>query len=248
MAKVRPTRSALEDKLVGKNVLLYINFGEGATEAAPVWTLIGGQRTASLSMTADGIDATNKASGGWGETYAGIKSTQLSFDGIINKNDDGYAALKDAYIKGEPVDLCRYATDGTAERNWYNITDLSDEAPYNDMATFSCTAGGLGKPRFYSGLTSINDVVGLISDDSESRVTISKANPADVVVTITQGNITGLKNGASDVASTNYDIAAGAKSIVIHADYLASLSAGNVTFTILLDNEQNITYVVTIVA
>ena len=248
MAKVRPIRSALEDKLVGKNVLLYINYGEGATEAAPVWTLVGGQRTASLSMSADAIDATNKTSGGWGETYAGIKSTQLSFEGIINKNDDGYAALKDAYIKGEAVDLCRYATDGTAERNWYNITELSDEAPYNDMATFSITAGGIGQPRFYSGLTSINDVVGLISDDSESRVTISKAAAKDVVVTITQGNIVGLKNGSTDVTSSNYAIAAGAKSIVINADYLAGLSTGEVTFTIVLDNEQNITYVVTIVA
>ena len=52
MAKVRPTRSATEDKLVGKNVLLYINYGDGATESAPVWCLVGGQRNANLSMTA----------------------------------------------------------------------------------------------------------------------------------------------------------------------------------------------------
>lgn len=162
MAKVRPTRSVTVDKLVGKNVLVYINFGENATEAAPVWTLIGGQRSASLSMTADDIDATNKASGGWGETYAGIKSTELSMDGIINKNDEGYAALKDAFVKGEAVDLCRYATDGTADRNWYNITELSDETPHDDMATFSLTAGGVGKPKFYTGLQSVDDVTGTI--------------------------------------------------------------------------------------
>lgn len=164
MAKVRPTRSVTVDKLVGKNVLVYINFGENATEAAPVWTLIGGQRSASLSMTADDIDATNKASGGWGETYAGIKSTELSMDGIINKNDEGYAALKDAFVKGEAVDLCRYATDGTADRNWYNITELSDETPHDDMATFSLTAGGVGKPKFYTGLQSVDDVTGTIDD------------------------------------------------------------------------------------
>ena len=162
MAKVRPTRSTAEDKLVGKNVLVYINYGEGATEAAPVWTLIGGQRSASLSMTADDIDATNKTSGGWGETYAGIKSTTLSIDGIIRNADDGYGALKDAYIDGEAVDICRFATDGTAERNWYNITELSCEAPYNDMATFSVTLGGVGEPHFYSGLEDIDDVTGVI--------------------------------------------------------------------------------------
>ena len=162
MAKERPTRSVTMDKLVGKNVLVYINFGENATEAAPDWTLIGGQRSASLSMTAGDIDATNKASGGWGETYAGIRSTELSMDGIINKNDEGYAALKDAFVKGEAVDLCRYATDGTADRNWYNITELSDETPHDDMATFSMTAGGVGAPHFYTELNSIDDVTGNI--------------------------------------------------------------------------------------
>ena len=162
MAKVRATRSVTVDKLVGKNVLVYINFGEDATEAVPKWTLIGGQRSASLSMTADDIDASNKASGGWGETYPGTKSTELSMDGIINTNDDGYAALKDAFVKGEAVDLCRYATDGTADRNWYNITELSDETPHDDMATFSLTAGGVGAPHFYTGLTSIDEVTGNI--------------------------------------------------------------------------------------
>lgn len=246
MAKVRPVRSATEDKLVGKNVLLYINYGVGATEAAPVWCLVGGQRNANLSMTADDIDASNKSSGGWGETYAGIKRTEMSFEGIINKNDDGYAALKDAYIKGEAVDCCRYATDGTAERNWYNITNMSDETPYDDMATFSITMGGIGKPRFYEGLSSINDVVGLISDDNESRLTVSKADEKDVVVTITDGTITGLKNGASDVASTNYSIAEGGKSIVILATYLATLTNGTIPFVVVVTNGHNINYTITL--
>ena len=246
MAKVRPTRSATEDKLVGKQVLLYINYGASATELAPVWCLIGGQRNANLSMTADDIDASNKSSGGWGETYAGIKRTELSVDGIINKNDDGYSAMKDAYIKGEAVDLCRYADDGTADRNWYNITNMSDETPYDDMATFSATMGGLGKPRFYSGLSSINDVVGLISDDDESRLTYSKASEQDVVITITDGTITGLKNGASDVSSSNYSIASGGKSIVISATYLATLNNGDVPFVVQVTNGHNVNYTITI--
>ena len=35
MAKVRAKRSVTVDKLVGKNVLVYINFGEDASEAVP---------------------------------------------------------------------------------------------------------------------------------------------------------------------------------------------------------------------
>lgn len=162
MAKVRATRSVVQDKLVGKNVLVYIDFGETATEEAPKWTLIGGQRSGSLSMTADDIDASNKTSGGWGETYPGTKSTELSINGIINTKDEGFAALKDAFIKGEAVDICRYASDGTADRNWYNITELSDETPHDDMATFSVTLGGVGAPKFYTGLTGIDAVTGVI--------------------------------------------------------------------------------------
>lgn len=249
MSKVRPTRSASADKLTGKNVLLYINYGESATESSPVWCLIGGQRTANFTMSADDIDASNKSSGGWGETYPGIKKTEMSLSGVKNVADDGFAALKDAYIKGEPVDICRYASDGTAERNWYNITELSDETPHDDMATFSATLGGIGKPKFYSGLTSINDVTGLISSNSNSRVTISKAAAADVVVTIESGTITGLKKGGSSVTSSNYSIAAGGKSIVIGSSYLASLSAGEATFEVQVTGGRgNFEYIVTITA
>jgi len=66
--------------------------------------------------------------------------------------------LRDAFIKDESVDICRYATDGTAERNWYSITELSDETPHDDMATFSITLTGIGAPTFYSGLSSVDDV------------------------------------------------------------------------------------------
>ncbi|SUP42247.1 phage tail tube protein [Veillonella criceti] len=158
--KVRAKRTATADKLLGKEVLLYINFGVGATEDSPKWTLIGGQTTADFSMSADEIDANNKASNGWGESYAGIKSTELALEGILCKSDDGIKAVKEAFLKGESVDICRYAIDGTADRNWYNITEFSDKTPHDDMATFSITLKGIGEPKFYSGKTTVDDVKG----------------------------------------------------------------------------------------
>lgn len=158
--KVRAKQALTAGKIMGKEVLLYINFGEGATENAPKWTLVGGQTSADLSMSADDIDATNKASDGWGESYAGIKSTELSFEGIMCKSDEGLAALKDAFLKDEPVDCCRYFSDGTADRNWYSITEFSDETPHDDAVTFSVTLKGRGKPRFYKGLSNVDGVKG----------------------------------------------------------------------------------------
>lgn len=156
--KVRAVKPVTEDKLQGKEVLAYINYGEGATYESPKWTLIGGQTKADFSMSADSIDASNKSSGGWGETYAGVRTTELSLEIVIPKQDVGYAALKDAFVKGEAVDICRYASDGSAERNWYNITELSDETPHDDMATASITLGGLGQPKFYHQLKSVQEV------------------------------------------------------------------------------------------
>ena len=249
MSKVRPTRSATEDKLRGKDVLAYLNYGESATEAAPVWLLLGGQRNADMSRTADSIDASNKSSGGWGETYPGIRNTELSVECIQGKNDEGYEVLKDAFNAGEAVDICRYAADGTAVRNWYHITDLSDATPHDDMVTYTMKLAGVGKPKEYSSLTSINDVTGLIASNSQSRVTISKAAAADVVVTIESGTITGLKKGGSSVTSSNYSIAAGGKSIVIGSSYLASLSAGEAEFEIQVTGGRgNFEYTVTITA
>lgn len=171
MAKVRAKREASTDKLRGKDVLLYLNYGETAKEDKPAWTLVGGQTTADLSMSADSIDATTKTSGGWGETLAGIKSTELSFEGVICKSDEGYEALKEAFIAGESVDLCRFAADGTADRNWYSITELSDSTPHDDTATFSITLNGIGAPTFYKGAKTVDDITGAMQPGKTIAVT-----------------------------------------------------------------------------
>lgn len=157
--KVRATMTSAKQRLVGKNCLVYLNYGEGATEAAPKWTAIGGQTKGNLDMSADSIDGSNKDSGGWGETYAGTKTTELSVEGYVTKADGAYSALKDAFVNGEAVDICRYFSDaGTADRNWYYITKLGDETPHDDMVSFSMTLGGVGAPKFYSDLTSVDSV------------------------------------------------------------------------------------------
>ena len=66
MSKNRVTDGSVVKKLAGKDVLVYINYGESATYDAPKWCLIGGQKSGDLSLTADSIKADSKDSGGWG--------------------------------------------------------------------------------------------------------------------------------------------------------------------------------------
>lgn len=148
MAAVRATRNVTQSKLLGKNVLCFLNYGDNATESNPVWALIGGQRSADYSSSADEIDLNDKNSDGYGESAAGIKSTELSLELLCKKADKAVAALWDAHKEDEQVDVLRWAKDGQSVRNWYTITEISESAAHDDAVTLSLTLKGCGAPVF----------------------------------------------------------------------------------------------------
>ena len=60
MVAVRPKMKSTSEKLLGKNVLVFLNYGEAASEESPKWTLLGGQRSADYSASAEEIDLTDQ--------------------------------------------------------------------------------------------------------------------------------------------------------------------------------------------
>lgn len=68
MAAQRPIRPVIDKKLMGREVLVFLDFGEDATYDDPVWSLIGGQRTADFNNSADSIDTSDKNSNGYGDS------------------------------------------------------------------------------------------------------------------------------------------------------------------------------------
>ena len=148
MAKVRVTKAAEETKLLGKDVLAFLNFGEGASYEDPNWALIGGQRSADYSASAEEIDTTDKTSGGYGDTEPGLKTIELSLELLIKPGDETVGALYDAFEKNEAVDILRWAKDGRSIRNWYGITSLEESAAYDDASVLSITLKGKGAPTY----------------------------------------------------------------------------------------------------
>jgi len=51
-----PMQPNKSQTLAGKSLLLFLNYGEGATVENPKWGLVGGQRNSPLSMSGDEID------------------------------------------------------------------------------------------------------------------------------------------------------------------------------------------------
>lgn len=148
MAKVRATRNDTSEKLLGKNILVFLNYGEGATEESPVWALVGGQRDASYTDSADEIDVTDKNSDGYGDAEPGTKTIELSLELIVKTSDDTITQLREAYDEDEAVDLLRWAKDGRSIRNWYSITGLEETGAYDDAAVLTVTLKGKGKPTY----------------------------------------------------------------------------------------------------
>ena len=91
-----PTRTdATSTATAGKDYLIYLN--TGTTEAAPTWTLLGGQRSGDLNREADEIDASHKTSGGWESTLPGLRSWSIDLETIYLAGDIGAKFLEAAF-------------------------------------------------------------------------------------------------------------------------------------------------------
>lgn len=127
---------------VGKNYFIYLNCG--ASEEAPEWVKVGGQRGGSLSRKADSIDASHKGSGGWKTTLPGLKEWSIELDTLVMVNDEAIQALDAAFLVDQPVHLKFEFPDKSYVTGWASITELSIDAPHDDVATYKGSVNGIG--------------------------------------------------------------------------------------------------------
>lgn len=104
---------------------------------------VAGQRNASLSRTAETIDASYKGSGGWASSIAGQRSWSISTDAIYVPDDSSLKSLETAFTAGTPVTVSIKDSAGGWTGKAY-ITDLSIEYPMDDVLTVSIELVGNG--------------------------------------------------------------------------------------------------------
>ena len=126
----------------GKDYLVYV--ATAGTTENPTWTLVGGQRSGSLSRTAEEIDASHKTSGGWSSTIAGLRSWSLDMEAIYLAGDEGAKFLEAAFLAGKQVFIKFEYPNKSYVTGWGSITDLSLETSHDDVATISGTISGDG--------------------------------------------------------------------------------------------------------
>lgn len=164
----------------GVDFLIKVNTG---TRETPVWTVIGGQRGATLNLTANQIDASNKQSGAWTTSVPGMLSWSIDADAVMLTDisgltvDAGRAKLLACFTNRELVHVRYVRKDGSKFQGYAAITDLSEEAPHDGAATFKITLNGSGSPEEVNGTKQVEiaTVVGIITTAGNATFTITAA-------------------------------------------------------------------------
>lgn len=108
-------------------------------------TVVGGQRGASLSMSADELDITDKTTEGYKAYLVGLKEWTISCDGLVCTDDTGYQALFTAFLNGDVVQVQFKQEDGSFGYGGPMVISSMDfDAQYDDAVTYSCELKGAG--------------------------------------------------------------------------------------------------------
>lgn len=105
-------------------------------------TVVGHTTSCTLSVSNDMADATTKDSNGWSESLAGLKSGEISFDGLVDYSDANNAEqLLDLLIARTQI-TCVFGTATTGDSIYTAegfIASLEQTAEMEAAVTFSGT-------------------------------------------------------------------------------------------------------------
>ena len=125
----------------GVDILILVNTGDDVT---PVWTVVGGQRGATLSESNETIETTHKLSGGYKTFEYIFGEWTISCDGVYILNDEGYQALVDAMRQKQKVKV-RWKEQGDDVYEGTCLVVSRDlEGAYDAEATYSMELQGDG--------------------------------------------------------------------------------------------------------
>ena len=105
---------------------------------------LGGQKNATISRRMNPINITNKITGEWSESLAGIKSWTLTCSGMFIKNQECFDILENAFKLGSSINV--KLTDGNKiYRGSALITSFPVATVYNDTYTYNLIMIGSGE-------------------------------------------------------------------------------------------------------
>lgn len=107
-------------------------------------TVVGGQINASLFQTVAVIDITNKITGEWEKSMAGVRSWEVNCSGLKIQGATAFEMMQTAFNNGSEVTI--KLSDGNVEYSGKAIiSSFPIVANYNDTYTYNVKFKGVGE-------------------------------------------------------------------------------------------------------
>lgn len=105
---------------------------------------VGGQKNCILNRMMTPINITNKITGEWSDSIAGLKSWNLTCQGMFIKDEESFDQLEQAFYDGEKVKV-KMSDNSRSYEGEALIVNFPITATYNDTFAYSVTFIGAGE-------------------------------------------------------------------------------------------------------
>ena len=105
---------------------------------------VAGQLGANLMRSMSPIDITNKITGEWGDSLAGVKTWRISCNGLFVVNASSLQMLEDAFMNNEEIQVSFHINN----KNYFGqvlITDFPVSSIYNAQFSYNVSLLGTGE-------------------------------------------------------------------------------------------------------
>lgn len=144
----------------GKRQVIYLNYGENATPEAPVWTLLGGVSSQSLSISGNIQSVQTKETGYWAGGVMTSKTAELSADIVMKRDNEAQEAIE-AFMFDDDITAAKnalmVAIVDLDTKDYYQMWIIPSSweitADSEDMIQKNLSATVIGEPEKKTGFT-----------------------------------------------------------------------------------------------
>lgn len=141
-------------KVAGVDVLLKVKDDSGVNQ------ILGGQTGSTLNRESATIDTTDKTSGGFTTSIAGLISWSVDCDGFVVLGDSAFELIEDAFMSRKEIDVeIRVGANSEAEGVTYSgsgyIVDLPLEFASDSAVTYALSISGASPLEKVKGIAKV---------------------------------------------------------------------------------------------
>lgn len=144
----------------GKDFIAFVNYGENASAASPVWNMLGGTNNDNLGIAAEVSTQQTKESGFWQEGAVSGKSGEYSTEMVCLRDNLAQQVIEEFIyndeITSEKGALHMALVDKVSKdykEFWIIPTSWELAAEAGDLATYSFSGTVVGTPLKKTGFT-----------------------------------------------------------------------------------------------